>query len=388
MKYFMLCSIISMNLFIVVSTLFKETFHIPIEPLYYPTMVIIAIITILYALVDIIKTLKIPMGFALLILIVVLMFIAFVISPHNNEKLSENNIRFFVMWSIPAAICGVYIKYLSKSLVEKFFKWVFILFSFTFLCVILIPYLIDKLPGYIDFGLMNYQNASYLSAFTVGLGIYIILKVQVRFRIFYIVMTALTLPSVFIPGGRGGAILLILYFLITLIILTFKRELPAIFKILIYMIASVAAFSLIAFIYKSGGDSRTFSYIKGGSFDVGGTSGRGPIYEMSMYYISRKPMLGYGPFNYYHLIHNIPHNMILEMLLSFGIIGLLVISFILLLLVINLIKNYDPNSLDLLVLFITIYPVTLLMFSSNYLVTSELWFILFYFITKGRRKNV
>ncbi len=80
--------------------------------------------------------------------------------------------------------------------------------------------------------------------------------------------------------------------------------------------------------------------------------------------------------------------MILEMLLSFGIIGLLVISFILLLLVINLIKNYDPNSLDLLVLFITIYPVTLLMFSSNYLVTSELWFILFYFITKGRRKNV
>ncbi|HAR4230219.1 TPA: O-antigen ligase family protein, partial [Staphylococcus aureus] len=36
---------------------------------------------------------------------------------------------------------------------------------------------------------------------------------------------------------------------------------------------------------------------------------------------------------------------------------------------------------------IAIYPITLLMFSSNYLVVSEFWFVLFYFITKGRRHH-
>ncbi|MBI5972999.1 O-antigen ligase family protein [Staphylococcus caledonicus] len=388
MKYFMLCSIISMNLFIVVSTLFKQTFKLPIDSFYYPIMVLIAVLTILYALVDIVKTKKMPIGFALLLLIVALIYIAYVISPHNNEKLSENNLRFFLLWSVPAAISGVYIKYLSKKVIERFFKLVFIVFSITFLTVILIPYIFGNLPSYVNFGLMNYQNASYLSAFTTGLGIYIILKVKVKYNWFYILMTILTLPSVFIPGGRGGAILVIFYFLIALVMLTFKREIPVVLKILVYMIASVAAVSLIVYVFQSGGDSRTFSYIKGGSFDVGGTSGRGPIYQLSMYYISRKLLLGYGPFNYYHLIHNIPHNIVLEMLLSFGIIGLIFIIFVLILVTIKLINNYDPNSIDLLVLFITIYPITLLMFSSNYLVTSELWFILFYFLTKGRRKNV
>lgn len=388
MKYFMLCSIISMNLFIVVSTLFKQTFHLPIDSLYYPTMVLIAVITILYALVDIIKTMKLPLGLMLLILVVSLIYILYVISPHNGEELSQNNLKFFLLWSVPAAICGIYIKYISKNTVEKFFKWIFVIFSFTFLTVILIPYIISALPNYVNFGLMNYQNASYLSAFTVGLGIYVILKVEVKHRLFYIIMTILTFPSVFIPGGRGGAILLILYILVAILIVTLKREIPIVIKTLMYIVVFIAAFSLIIFIYKSGGESRTFSYIKDGSFDVGGTSGRGQIYEMSMYFISRNPLYGYGPFNYYHLINNIPHNMVLEMLLSFGFIGLFFILIILTLLTLNMIKNYNPNSVDLLVLFITIYPITLLMFSSNYLVTSELWFVLFYFMTKGRRNNV
>ncbi len=56
-----------------------------------------------------------------------------------------------------------------------------------------------------------------------------------------------------------------------------------------------------------------------------------------------------------------------------------------LLLVYKMIRNYDPNTIDLLVMFIAIYPITLLMFSSNYLVVSEFSFVLFYFITKGRR---
>ena len=36
---------------------------------------------------------------------------------------------------------------------------------------------------------------------------------------------------------------------------------------------------------------------------------------------NKSPLLGYGPFNYYKLIGNIPHNIIIELILSFGLLG-------------------------------------------------------------------
>lgn len=386
MKFFMLCSIISMNLFIVVSTLFSQVFHLNIIMFYYPVMILVMVGTILSCIFDILSSKKLPIGIIVLIIISILILIAFFVSPHNTERLSKNTIRFFVLWCVPASIAGIYIKNFSKKQVENFFKLVFIIFSITFLFVVLIPYILGKLPTPVVYGLMNYQNASYLAGLTVGLGCYLILKGNIKYRGFYVIMTLITFPSVFIPGGRGGAILLILYSLFTIILITFKRRVSIYLKIAIYAIAFIASITLLTFV--SNGENRTFSYIKDGSFDINGTSGRGPIYEMALHYISEKPLIGYGPFNYYHLINNIPHNIVLEMLLSYGFLGLITLVFLLILVFTNFCRNYDKNSIDLLVVFITIYPITMLMFSTNYLVVGELWFSLFYFLTKGRKQHV
>ncbi|HDJ5860329.1 TPA: O-antigen ligase family protein, partial [Staphylococcus aureus] len=50
MKFFVLCAIISMNIFIVISTFTKEVLGFPIEPVYYSTMVGIALITTVFAI--------------------------------------------------------------------------------------------------------------------------------------------------------------------------------------------------------------------------------------------------------------------------------------------------------------------------------------------------
>ncbi|GGG95863.1 O-antigen ligase family protein [Staphylococcus pragensis] len=386
MKYFMLCSIISMNLFIVVSTLFSQVFHLNIIMLYYPVMILVTVGTIGYCIFNILLSKKLPIGVIVLLTISILILIAYFVSPHNSERLSKNTIRFFILWCVSASIAGIYIKSISRKKVESFFKIIFIIFSMTFLFVILIPYLLGKLPTPVVFGLMNYQNASYISAFTVGLGCYLILKGDLKHRNFYVFMTIITFPSVFIPGGRGGAILLILYSLLTIVLITFKRNISFYLKIAIYTVAFLASAALLIFV--SNGDNRTFSYIKNGSFDINGTSGRGPIYEMSLHYISEKPLIGYGPFNYYHLIDNIPHNIVLEMLLSYGFLGLIILVFLIILVLIKFFTHYDKNSIDLLVVFITIYPITMLMFSTNYLVVGELWFAVFYFLTKERNQNV
>lgn len=94
-------------------------------------------------------------------------------------------------------------------------------------------------------------------------------------------------------------------------------------------------------------------------------------------------LLGYGLFNYYKLIGNILYNIIIELILLFGLLGFFIIMICILLLVYKMIRNYDLNIIDLFVMFIVIYLIILLMFSLNYLVVSEFWFVLFYFIIKG-----
>ncbi|HDM7973076.1 TPA: O-antigen ligase family protein [Staphylococcus aureus] len=387
MKFFVLCAIISMNIFIVISTFTKEVLGFPIEPVYYSTMVGIALITTVFAIYKIIVTQEIPRGLILLIAICLLYLAFYYFSPDKEEKLAKNNILFFLTWAVPAAISGIYIKYINKATVERFFKLVFFIFSVSFIFVILIPKLTGEIPSYINFGLMNYQNASYLSAFTAGLGIYFIMKGSVKHKWIYVLFTIIDIPIVFIPGGRGGAILLILYGLFAFILITFKRGIPIAVKSIMYIFALSISSVLIYFLFTKCSNTRTFSYLQGGTLNLEGTSGRGPIYEKGIYFIQQSSLLGYGPFNYYKLIGNIPHNIIIELILSFGLLGFFIIMICILLLVYKMIRNYDPNTIDLLVMFIAIYPITLLMFSSNYLVVSEFWFVLFYFITKGRRHH-
>ena len=324
----------------------------------------------MFAIYKIIVTQEIPRGLILLIAICLLYLAFYYFSPDKEEKLAKNNILFFLTWAVPAAISGIYIKYINKVTVERFFKLVFFIFSVSFIFVILIPKLTGEIPSYINFGLMNYQNASYLSH-----------------KWIYVLFTIIDIPIVFIPGGRGGAILLILYGLFAFILITFKRGIPIAVKSIMYIFALSISSVLIYFLFTKGSNTRTFSYLQGGTLNLEGTSGRGPIYEKGIYFIQQSPLLGYGPFNYYKLIGNIPHNIIIELILSFGLLGFFIIMICILLLVYKMIRNYDPNTIDLLVMFIAIYPITLLMFSSNYLVVSEFWFVLFYFITKGRRHH-
>ncbi|UXU57625.1 O-antigen ligase family protein [Staphylococcus agnetis] len=386
MKYVVIASIMSMNLFIVLSGLMKQIFQIPIETFYYPSQIIIALITGLYVLIHISKTKRIPLGVIILVGILFLIYASYFMSPHNDEKLATNTVIFFTLWCVSASLIGIYIKEIEKKHVVIFFKFIFLLFSFTFIAIILIPYLLGTLPSYILFGLMNYQNASYLAAYTVGIGLYLLIDDANKNNWFYYSLIILTIPSVFIPGGRGGAVLLILYLIFYVFVLTFRRNVSSFFKLFIYLLGFASFIMLVYFIITSAGESRTFQYITSNGIDIqNGSSGRAPIYQLSTFFISQRPLFGYGPFNYYHLIHNIPHNIFLEFMLSFGFIGLITILILFGIIVIRFVKNYDPKTIDLLVVFIALYPFTLLMFSTNYLVVSELWFVVFYMLTKRKR---
>lgn len=359
-------------------------FKINIDGGYYIFLIIVSSITIIFALKEIVTKKQIPIALMILVAITGFVTISYLITDYKYDRLPLNNFILFLIWAVPASVCGIYFRKITKRKVIQFFKAIFFLFSISLILIVLIPYLLGTLPTYINFGLMNYQNISYISSFTMGLGIYFISDKLVKHKLMYLILIFTLLPVIFIAGGRGGAVLFILYIIVTMISMLIGKKTSLVKKISInFSIIILSAIAILIFI--KSGNTRTFSYISSNGLTFEGTSGRGDIYALAILYIKEHLLTGYGLFNYYHLIDNIPHNLILEILLAFGIIGFIFILLFVSVLIYKFIKYFDTEGLDKLIIYIGLYPFVLLMFSSNFLVVSEFWFVLFYLISKSKR---
>ncbi|MCD8843898.1 O-antigen ligase family protein [Staphylococcus gallinarum] len=386
MKYLILLAIVSMNAFIIVSTFFKEKLNINIDGFYFTTMIIIEMLVFIYIISKILYTKKLNKNYLYLAILVLLICSAYYFSPFKHDELSTNNILFFILWALPASICGVEMHNLKKEKVDRFFKVIFSLFSICLIFIILIPYITGNLPSYINFGLMNYQNVSYIAAFTFGLGMYFFTEKATSYKFYYIIMSFIMIPIIFIASGRGGAILLIIYIIVVSMGIVRNKRIPNVNKILFVSIILILVVSIMSIAISFDKEGRTFSYLTSSGISLDQTSGREDVYGNDIQYIKQKPLLGYGLFNYYHLINNIPHNIVFELMLIGGVFGTSIIAIIVAFILKKFRIHYDKNSTDRLAMFLSIYPLTLLMFSSNFLVVSEFWFAIFYFLAKPKVK--
>lgn len=387
MKYLLLLSITSMNFFIIVSTFSKETLNINIDEYYYIIMIALNVFVFLYIFNKTLMIRSINVNYFYLLVLALIIVIGYLISPFNYNELAKNNFLFYLLWAIPASICGIEIHNFKKSTVDNFFRIILLIFTLCLLFVILIPYINGSLPNYINFGLLNYQNVSYIAAFIFGLGLYFFTEKSTNYKFTYLLCSFLMVPIIFIASGRGGAVLLILYILITTLGIIKDKSTPIINRIVLGTLILILVTSITVIAISLDEEGRTFSYISSEGISLDQTSGRGDLYNIDLHYIKQNPIIGYGLFNYYHLIGTIPHNIILELLLICGFIGTFVVVIIFSKLIIKYIKYYNNKTKDRIVGFLFLYPMTLLMFSSNLLVVSEFWFVIFYFIAKPKEKK-
>ena len=116
------------------------------------------------------------------------------------------------------------------------------------------------------------------------------------------------------------------------------------------------------------------------------TSGRDIVYATILKSISKRPIFGYGIFNSNASEHG-AHNIFLELLLQGGIIYLLfwIIVFYLFVRRLLLIIKYDNSNLILIPL--SVYPFTLLLFSGSYLEQPLFWFVIAYVFNYSQKQN-
>lgn len=387
MKYILLLGIISMNIFIIYSTFLKDVLNINVSNTYFIVMSIIASYTIFYSLTKIIVTKKINKTYFLLVLVISIVMISYIVSPFKLEEDVKNSILFFWLWAVPGSICGIESRNFKKSTFTKFFRFIFFSFSISLVFLFIIPFISGSTTTFNSSGLLNYQNASYIAAFIFGIGLYFLSEKNLKFKYLYLILVIFMVSIIFIVQGRGGLILLLVYGMFTVVQLITNKEIKLAEKIKLIIFGFLLIF--LAFtLFVNLKENRILSYFENGEFQVGNTSGRDILYSNSIELIKDKFLMGYGMFNYYPSLGGTPHNIFLEIFLISGFVGLIIFIFITFYYIYKFVKLYEEDSIDKLVIYIFAYPTIFLMFSGNFLIIAELWFVIFYVISVTReRKN-
>lgn len=302
--------------------------------------------------------------------------------------------------SLSYATSGIYIatfcyRYSKLELILKNLYIVEIVI--TIAIVIAIPSIISS--GIVVFGTGTYQTLSYLSAFAFGINLYDILSKNNKVKFKYqsnhwykslsMGMLLIQIIGVFLSGGRGGAVLLIITMFVLFYIFSrnnLKRVITfsLLFVPIFYVATSFINPELFDMIMQR--SERTFSYVSDdGSLDLSETSGRDVIYSEALRKFSEKPFLGYGIYNQYDMLKQeldnpYVHNIILEIALQGGFV-LLVLFLYIFFNHLNKLKTYISRFPEYgLILIIYLYAITFLMFSGTYLGNTYFWFSFTYIL--------
>ncbi|QKM64049.1 hypothetical protein DCO17_01670 [Polynucleobacter tropicus] len=355
-------------------------------------------------------------------------YIFSVIDRGSINKTAELYILYYLVFSLPALIMGILIGRLS--LIDYFIK-IIDLFVFIASIAIFKSYIFGYLFGhrFSNFGGVDYQSASYISAIFFGLNLYFVLFLKEgRYKYFRILMGTILFLGVLIPEGRGGFLLMILYiifFVISYIYLGVKKINPKKNSYIFLAIIFIAPILAVGFnkLDNSGrGLKRALEYLEyndhhkseakptpphndsdagdKGKLEEGdvkildaanainapihpwlkmtginwsGTSNRGALYSNTIRLIIERPFFGYGLFGFWD-ISGYPHNIELEIFLQGGIFyfSLAVIFFFYF--AKNLYKLISLDSKNLIILIIFMLPLVRLHVSGTYISEASLWF--------------
>ena len=354
------------------------------SPVYVIYVVLIATLSMLTYLYASVKKGILKQEIILIAIIIVLfvLHILWVVFDPVQTVLIPDFLIFFLLLGLPGFFSAATI--IKLNLVFQFVRIMEVMLLIVAFGIILFS-VIPTFTGVITASLAgaSYQSLSYYSAFVFGMLLVYSTKIPTNLRFSwtkskwylgftYGIMISCVLGTL-LGGGRGAFLLLIAYSFIHLVssISILRLNLNSLIRGFVKLIATV--FSFVFFIKFFGekdfiqtGFKRATQFISSdGSIDLEeGSSGRDVVYNIAIDYINQSPLIGYGPFGFRDKTIQ-GHNLFLEVLLQFGIIGFILFVILMIFLIIRVFKNWSILSFWAFSLFL--YPLVNLMFSGGYL---------------------
>ena len=376
---------------------YRYTEHSVIYPIYN---IIIAAISYLVSIFIIIrKNYTVSFVGMLISLIFVVGYFLSYIFLNNDSAVAFDMWTYFVIWSLPAFLFGMAISQ-DTSFLKNLWKTAdLFMLIISFVVIINGIYFLKegKQQSYSTSGTITYQTLSYLSAFAFGLNYFLLVNDQNTSRLkffkdnklykfFCLLLLLFQVASLVVTGGRGGFILIAVYFLYVTFFIESGKNLYLKFIVLIIILLFCILMVTSDNPTIKNGLKRIFSYIKKGGIDMSETSYRDVNYKIALNLISKRLVFGYGIYGLF-MYTFYPHNLFLEILLGGGIFYFLIFIAITVYIVVKY-KKIKKNNRNISLLFIfLLYDLIMLMFSGTYLNASVLWFFMGYVINYRFNEN-
>lgn len=352
--------------------------------LFFLYNIILCFISLIFVLLNIIKhKIKIEKKFIGLVTLIMIYLLSFFLGEYRNSTSVQLVLQFGV-WCIPSALIGLYYSYsLNWKEMFKYLDLLNVLYTYTAFNTALV-FLRNGWQSATNTGI-NYQDASYIAAFAFGITLYMLTSNNncKRFSFFYtsfskliyILFLLIQIISLFICGGRGALVLVLVYIIIMLIkyldIKNFFKYLSIFILIILTLKYLIPIFGFEDQI--KAGFTRATSFFYNGNIQWSHTSGRNVVYISILNGIKNNFLFGYGIFDYRN-IFGLAHNFFLELLIQGGII-LFIFWICLLSLLLYKYWQYRYLSIDFSFIgIILLYPIIMLFFSGSYTNNSIFWF--------------
>lgn len=252
-------------------------------------------------------------------------------SPGFGQSASWPLFRNFVVWAVPALYVGMYVGASARwREVHRLLDLLMILLSAGSLSASWS--LLTQGWDARAIGGATYQTLSYVSALAFGLNLYLLRSSAsrgghrfVRSKVYRLACIALLPAQLFatvVSGGRGGVVLIGVYVLLELV-----RQRSGGGRLRFVMVVALIAAMAVALLQLampntavSAGYDRAFAYVTRSGIDWSGTSRRDVVYVRALSLIDERLWFGYGPFGFVEDMapYVYPHNMFLELLLTWG----------------------------------------------------------------------
>lgn len=337
----------------------------------------LAFYIVLLALICIIAYLKcahtFKFTFASLVLLafVALFVLSFLITSENNAG-AKNYFRLFCSTAFPGVLAGMLLsdgQY--RNYVWRYFDPIVIVLTASTAL-----YLLND-GRFSEKYALDYQVAGYMAAVAMGFTVILMLECNCRtmFRIFDSgiwrtcrgILVPIQFVQVMLCGGRGGA-LLALIFIAYYLYRRFSQGV-SIKTILLFLVCIACSAALYLFIVENQNDF-------GVQRIISGYDNRTSVYMIILDSIADNPFFGYGAYGYSAVIGGAeyPHNIVLELLLTFGLLGL-PFELLLLGLVGFRTKRERTFSDSPWLITLVLYVFVRLMVSATLLSMTEFWFV-------------
>lgn len=385
----MLIPIFSIHIFFSVCALMGYNYsgseNSPLYRIYISMVFFVSILIFIYEVF--IEKIKISKGQKLIILIPFITTFVFLLNEliNLNQYNSSKYFMYFILFNVPPLYMGILIARNNRfKELSKFLEVLMIIFTSTIMITAIRSILV--LGRFESIGGETYQFASYLSAFSFGINLYFIFNgsIHERFRftsyriykILCYILLIVQIMGVLISGGRGGMVLAIIYLIYIVLNSNNLKKISKVSNLVLLILLFVLLYYIILpqlLIIESFNISynRLFTYISSDGFSWSGTN-RSAVYSEALSHIIRKPLFGYGLFNWG--AENYPHNILLEIMLNGGLFYLLFSILFTITLLYKLSRMVYQDLRFRLLIIIFAFPLVMLMFSGTYMLNTIFWF--------------